>query len=247
MLLARPEDAILVVCHSLPVAYALGAREGIQPGARVPLAENATPYPFTRRRARARRRRARAWLARTDLVMADCPRVDVLERIERHIRRHEPDRARRRGALPRLRRRRLDLPLARAARARLPRLGAPRRPRPARRGVGRATRASAPRCSAPRSSGPTGAGCARPSCATSATRSAPDRLRATGHTASDQVETILYRLVTSGNDEGDQAAARGRRRAAAAAALARGDRGLLPRARARVPGRLVERRHDARA
>ena len=31
---------------------------------------------------------------------------------------------------------------------------------------------------------------------------APDRLRATGHTASDQVETILYRLVTSGNTKG---------------------------------------------
>jgi tRNA(Ile)-lysidine synthase len=30
----------------------------------------------------------------------------------------------------------------------------------------------------------------------------PDRLRATGHTASDQVETILYRLVTSGNRKG---------------------------------------------
>jgi len=31
---------------------------------------------------------------------------------------------------------------------------------------------------------------------------APERLRATGHTASDQVETILYRLVTSGNTKG---------------------------------------------
>jgi tRNA(Ile)-lysidine synthase len=31
---------------------------------------------------------------------------------------------------------------------------------------------------------------------------APDRLRATGHTATDQVETILYRLVTSGNTKG---------------------------------------------
>jgi len=31
---------------------------------------------------------------------------------------------------------------------------------------------------------------------------APGRPRATGHTASDQVETILYRLVTSGNTKG---------------------------------------------
>jgi tRNA(Ile)-lysidine synthase len=31
---------------------------------------------------------------------------------------------------------------------------------------------------------------------------ATDRLRATGHTLSDQVETILYRLVTSGNAKG---------------------------------------------
>jgi broad specificity phosphatase PhoE len=47
MLLARPEGTILVVAHSLPIAYALGAREGIPPGARVPLVEYATPYPFT--------------------------------------------------------------------------------------------------------------------------------------------------------------------------------------------------------
>jgi tRNA(Ile)-lysidine synthase len=33
---------------------------------------------------------------------------------------------------------------------------------------------------------------------------APDRLRATGHTASDQVETILYRLATSGTTTGIQ-------------------------------------------
>jgi 2,3-bisphosphoglycerate-dependent phosphoglycerate mutase len=47
-LLARPEEALLVVAHSLPISYALGARDGVQPGARVPLAELATPYPFTR-------------------------------------------------------------------------------------------------------------------------------------------------------------------------------------------------------
>ena len=34
--------------------------------------------------------------------------------------------------------------------------------------------------------------------ARSATRSPTDRLRATGHTASDQVETVLYRIVASG-------------------------------------------------
>jgi tRNA(Ile)-lysidine synthase len=34
---------------------------------------------------------------------------------------------------------------------------------------------------------------------------ATDQLRATGHTASDQVETILYRLVTSGNAKGIKA------------------------------------------
>src|SRR5204863_2080150 len=34
---------------------------------------------------------------------------------------------------------------------------------------------------------------------------ATDRLRATGHTASDQVETILYRLATSGRPTGIKA------------------------------------------
>ncbi len=33
----------------------------------------------------------------------------------------------------------------------------------------------------------------------------PDRLRATGHTASDQVETVLYRLVSSGSTRGIKA------------------------------------------
>jgi broad specificity phosphatase PhoE len=46
ILLDRPEDAILVVAHSLPVAYALSACAGEPPAARVPLAEYATPYAF---------------------------------------------------------------------------------------------------------------------------------------------------------------------------------------------------------
>ena len=46
-LLERAEETILVICHSLPVSYALAAREGRVPGVRMPLAEHATPYPFT--------------------------------------------------------------------------------------------------------------------------------------------------------------------------------------------------------
>ncbi len=46
-LLARPEETILVVAHSLPIAYALGARGGQGPGRRVPLVANAAPYPFS--------------------------------------------------------------------------------------------------------------------------------------------------------------------------------------------------------
>ena len=219
-------------CHSLPVAYALAARDGDAPGARVPLAENATPYPFTRGRARARPSTcSSAWLAAPTLVDADFGRGRARADRGAHPR-ARADRARRRGALPRLGRRRLDLPPARAARARLPGGGAPRRPRPARRGVRRRTRASAPRCSAPRSCAPPGAASARPSCATSATRRRPERLRATGHTASDQVETILYRLVTSGNAKGIKA----RREDGVVRPLLplwrEETRGVLPRARA---------------
>lgn len=36
-----------MVAHSLPIAYALAAREGQAPGARVPLVGNAVPYPFS--------------------------------------------------------------------------------------------------------------------------------------------------------------------------------------------------------
>lgn len=47
MLLAQPEDVILAICHSLPVAYAIEARAGRPPAVRVPMAEHATAYPFT--------------------------------------------------------------------------------------------------------------------------------------------------------------------------------------------------------
>jgi hypothetical protein len=60
---ARPEQEILVVCHSLPVSYALGARDGSPPGARVPLAEHATPYPFTREQLEAATDLLEEWAA----------------------------------------------------------------------------------------------------------------------------------------------------------------------------------------
>ena len=45
-LLGRREETILVVCHSLPIAYALSARDGLSPSPRERLAEYAHPYPF---------------------------------------------------------------------------------------------------------------------------------------------------------------------------------------------------------
>lgn len=62
-LLGRPEETILVVCHSLPVAYALGAREGKPPGVRMPMAEHAKPYPFTAEELGAAVRLLEGWAA----------------------------------------------------------------------------------------------------------------------------------------------------------------------------------------
>ena len=47
-LLALDEALVLAVCHSLPVAYALAAHEGRAPEPKVPLVQDAHPYPFTR-------------------------------------------------------------------------------------------------------------------------------------------------------------------------------------------------------
>jgi broad specificity phosphatase PhoE len=44
LVLARPEETILVVGHSLPISYLLGALEGRAPGPRAPLAEYARLY-----------------------------------------------------------------------------------------------------------------------------------------------------------------------------------------------------------
>jgi probable phosphoglycerate mutase len=42
----RPERTILAVAHSLPIAYALAARDGLPPSVRVPLVLHAHAYPF---------------------------------------------------------------------------------------------------------------------------------------------------------------------------------------------------------
>lgn len=47
LVLARAEKHILVVAHSLPIAYVLAARDGTPPGRRVPLVEHAHPYTLT--------------------------------------------------------------------------------------------------------------------------------------------------------------------------------------------------------
>lgn len=46
ILLARPETTVLVVCHSLPIAYLLSARDGTPPQRRKPMAAHATPHAF---------------------------------------------------------------------------------------------------------------------------------------------------------------------------------------------------------
>ena len=46
LVLARAEQVVLVVAHSLPIAYVLAAREGIDPARRVPLVEHAHAYRF---------------------------------------------------------------------------------------------------------------------------------------------------------------------------------------------------------
>jgi broad specificity phosphatase PhoE len=47
LLLARPETTVLVVCHSLPIAYLLAARGGAPPERRRPMSEHATVHVFT--------------------------------------------------------------------------------------------------------------------------------------------------------------------------------------------------------
>ena len=219
------------------------AREGTPPAPRVPLAEYAKPYPFDGAASSSGpRRSSRTWVADADLVIATLSRVDVLDAHRAAHPRARADRARRRGDVPRLRRARLDLPLAArsassatasrrctsttACAAPSPtttrasareQLGAEVvRVRPARGDRGRAARAPL------RASRPTGS--ARP-----------------GTPRRDQVETILFRLASSGTTKGIKP----RREDGVVRPLLplwrEETEALLPRARARVPARLLER------
>jgi broad specificity phosphatase PhoE len=44
LLVDRPEETILVVCHSLPIAFALAAADGRRPSAKMPLITPAEPH-----------------------------------------------------------------------------------------------------------------------------------------------------------------------------------------------------------
>ena len=46
--LARTEDAVIVVIHSLPIAYVLAAQDGELPARRLPLVAHAHPYRLSR-------------------------------------------------------------------------------------------------------------------------------------------------------------------------------------------------------
>ena len=138
-LLERPEEPRRArrptVLRALPAA---GARGGVHAAcARLePRAARASRSAVdVRASSRAQSTCSRRWAASRPPSRAHCERCCHARRVAHP--RARPDRARRRGDLPRLRRRRLDLPLARARRARLPRLRAARGPRPARRRVGR--------------------------------------------------------------------------------------------------------------
>ena len=121
---------------------------------------------------------------------------------------------------------------------------APRPPRPTRRRVGCRRRALCRSSRAPRSSTPRPPGHARRASATVRYRLTEGRgLRATGHTASDQVETVLYRLVSSGTTRGIRLRRGDGVVRPLLAALARGDGGATAARTTSRTGRLLERRH----
>lgn len=62
-ILDRPERAVLVVAHSLPIAYVLMALAGLDPAPRVPLVEYAKPHVFSAGELSRAIARLEAWCA----------------------------------------------------------------------------------------------------------------------------------------------------------------------------------------
>ena len=61
-LVERPEETILVVCHSLPIAFALAASDGRRPSAKMPLVTPAEPHILDRARLEAAAAHIKDWL-----------------------------------------------------------------------------------------------------------------------------------------------------------------------------------------
>ena len=59
----RPERTVLVVAHSLPLAYMLAAVRGEEPAPRIDLVEYARPYRLTQQELRAAVEQLEAWCA----------------------------------------------------------------------------------------------------------------------------------------------------------------------------------------
>ena len=62
ILLARPEPTILVVCHSLPIAFAVAAADGRAPRSKMPLITYAEPHVLYADALRAGVERIEAWV-----------------------------------------------------------------------------------------------------------------------------------------------------------------------------------------
>jgi probable phosphoglycerate mutase len=61
-LLDRPEETILVVCHSLPIAFALAGADGRQPSAKMPLVTSAEPHVLYEPSLRETAQRVEEWV-----------------------------------------------------------------------------------------------------------------------------------------------------------------------------------------
>ena len=170
----------------------------------------------------------------------------MLERIEAFIREHGPDRARRRGHLPRLGRRRTRPASGTCSRELGYRVSALHVAHGLR---GAESDEDARFCREELGAEVVEAPRAEPTEAElrdAALPVAADRLRATGHTASDQVETVLSASSRAGTPQRIKPRREDGVVRPLLGALARGDRGLLPRARAARTASTRRTRHEAR-